>query len=377
MKTSKLCLVALTLVMAVSCVRTSIKGKIADVDTLVVKVWTGEYLQTLDTLALTESGEFSCNLDIKEGDPRFVYLYKGSDMLTPLVVERGDKIVLGGSEKGGLTIEGSPASLEIQKLSVETLSALSSLVVLSDEIDGAVSKAARAEITRKFNKIYVEHYRSRVKFLMEHPYSINNIVVLNERLGNLAIFSRPEDAIYFRTVADSLETVYPNSTYVKILKKDASDRMAALTISQQLSVAEELDFPEISLPGVDGQNISLTETVNSNRLTIVYFWDSYNAANNVFNSDYLKKIYAKYHSQGLEIYAVSIDTDKSAWARAVKDQKLGWKNVCDGLGVQSSVLALYNLQQIPTLFFITPKGILTDEKITKPEQVEPLVKKYL
>lgn len=368
---------ALALAMAVSCVRTTVSGTIADVDTLVVKVWTGEYLKTLDTLALAQDGAFKYRLEIEEGDPRFVYLYKGDEMLTPLVVEKGDNIHLEGSEKSGLTIEGSPASLEFQKLSVETISALSSLVALSNEIDGATSKAARAEITRKFNKIYLDHYRSRVKFLMDHPRSINNIVVLNERLGNFAVFSRPEDALYFKVAADSLEAVYPNSTYVKILRKDASDRMSALTISQQLSLAEELAFPEINLPGVDGKPVSLTETVNANRLTIVYFWDSYNAANNVFNSDYLKKIYAKYHSKGLEIYAVSIDTDKSAWARAVKDQNLGWKNVCDGLGVQSPVLALYNLQQIPTLFFISPKGILTDEKITKPEQVEPLVKKYL
>ena len=47
-----------------------------------------------------------------------------------------------------------------------------------------------------------------------------------------------------------------------------------------------------------------------------------------------------------------IDTDKAAWATVVKNQKLPWINVCDGNGSASTSLSLYNVNSIPTAYFI-------------------------
>ena len=63
----------------------------------------------------------------------------------------------------------------------------------------------------------------------------------------------------------------------------------------------------------------------------------------MMNLDFLLPVYETYRDKGLEIYAVSLDTDKGVWANAVKNQKLSWVNVCDGLGTASPALTLYNV----------------------------------
>ena len=72
----------------------------------------------------------------------------------------------------------------------------------------------------------------------------------------------------------------------------------------------------------------------------------------MFNLDVLQPVYKQFAPKGFEIYAVSLDTDKAAWATAVKTQNSGWINVCDGYGVSSPVVSTYNVQTIPSLFFI-------------------------
>ena len=92
---------------------------------------------------------------------------------------------------------------------------------------------------------------------------------------------------------------------------------------------------------------------------MVYFWASVMGEQKMFNQDVLKPVYKQFAPKGFEIYAVSLDTDKAAWATAVKAQEAGWVNVCDGLGTASPVISTYNVQKIPSLFFIIDGEVVT------------------
>ena len=72
-------------------------------------------------------------------------------------------------------------------------------------------------------------------------------------------------------------------------------------------------------------------------------------------------LYKEYHPKGLEIYSVSLDTDKGAWASAVKSQNLPWINVCDGLGAASQAAVLYNINRgLPVAYLIVDGSLAPD-----------------
>ena len=81
--------------------------------------------------------------------------------------------------------------------------------------------------------------------------------------------------------------------------------------------------------------------------------------------DTLIPVYNEFHDRGFEIYAVSLDVDKTAWATVVRSQQLPWINVCDTRGDQSPVITQYGLTALPTAYFLVdgdmdPNASVTD-----------------
>ena len=64
----------------------------------------------------------------------------------------------------------------------------------------------------------------------------------------------------------------------------------------------------------------------------------------------LRDLYDKYAKQGLEIYQVSLDADEHYWKTIASN--LPWICVRDAAGVYSSVVSLYGVQSLPSVFLI-------------------------
>ena len=90
----------------------------------------------------------------------------------------------------------------------------------------------------------------------------------------------------------------------------------------------------------------------------------------MFNLDVMKNIYADYHQKGFEIYSIAATADKAAWASVVKNQNLGWVNVCDPLG---TAVTLYNVPSLPYVYLIVDGTIVNVPSIKD----GPSLRKYL
>ena len=64
----------------------------------------------------------------------------------------------------------------------------------------------------------------------------------------------------------------------------------------------------------------------------------------------LRELYNKYHSQGFEIYQVSLDEDYHFWAQ--RSELLPWVCVFCEEGLQSDMVTLYRVDRVPTYFLI-------------------------
>lgn len=314
---------------------------------LLVKTAGGTLTEVMDTVRTDAGGTFSCVIPVQKGNPEFVYVMKDGRKLASAVLDCGDKVVIRTDTLGRYSVEGSEDSSLLRE--IETGYATYLGKVMSAYSGGASS----SDIAR----IYIEHYRSSMTFLMQHKGSIAVIPLLMEgvREGS-PTFSQLTDAIVFRNVCDTLASLYPSSRYVKTLEKETARREGILNLQNKMDKAPEVTHPALSLPSMDGTLASLDDL--DAKVVLLYFWSVSEATHKLFNQDVLKPLYQKYHPRGLEIYAVCVDPDKVAWGQTVKMQELPWVNVNDGLGTASAALRLYNVQTIPTTLLVTPDGIV-------------------
>lgn len=320
---------------------------------VVVKLLDINKMTVLDTLALDKNGNYSCTVPVKAGDPEFVYVYYGANKIASLILQKGESAKVVSDSLGNYSVTGSPESellCESEKAQAEFAAAVA---LTRSKLEGLNPSSAEAlKLGQELYRNYVSYYRKRVLYVMENSKSLTSIPVLYENVGDLAIFSQHTDALHFRNVCDSLLTVYPQSRYVKALETEAARRENLFRLDNFAGQAEEISFIDLNLADVNGQKVSLSSVAENKKVVMVYFWASVMGDQKLFNQDVLKPVYKQFAPKGFEIYAVSLDTDKAAWATAVKTQDTGWINVCDGLGTASPVINTYNVQQIPSLFFI-------------------------
>ena len=343
MKTVKILAAAAAALLFAACgPKTVIDGTLQDkADApVIVKLLDVNKYQVLDTVKTDASGAFSYKPELKEETPEFIYLFYGDRKIASLLLKQGDHVKVTADTLGNYTVEGSEESLLLQEVEGDYAQFLIDMNRLSGDPD------AQAELSRR----YVDYYRRSVRYVMEHNKSLTAVPVLFQRVNDgLAVFDQPTDGILFGSICDSLKTVYPESRYVKALEAEATRRTNILQISQRLQEAEQVGFFNIDLPNLAGTKTKLSDV--ESKVVMLYFWATTDEQK-LFNMDTLIPVYNEFHGRGFEIYAVSLDVDKSAWASVVKAQQLPWINVCDTRGDQSPYINMYGLTSLPMAFFL-------------------------
>ncbi len=298
-----------------------------------------------DTLSLGKGGRYSISLDVKKGQPEFVYITMDGRRLASIVLQAGDRITASGDTLAISAIAGSEESANLNEIDTDFDAFLASFLSAGSEAE--------------FNKIFIDYYRSRVKYAVSHMHSIAIIPMLTQHLAdNVPIFSNATDAVIFRMAADSLKTVYPESRYVKLLDAEARSREQLLGIENALSHAQEIGFPNLIIKDLNGEDVSLASL--ESKVTLLHFWNVDDPGQKMINLDILLPLYEEFHDKGFDIYAVCVSANKPRWAQVVKEQGLPWINVCDGLGLASGALTLYNVQSLPSTFIISGDELNTD-----------------
>jgi peroxiredoxin len=138
-----------------------------------------------------------------------------------------------------------------------------------------------------------------------------------------------------------------------------------------LPVGQAQDF---SMPNPDNEIIQLSDIEAD--LIILDFWASWCGPCRTANVQTLKPLYDTFQEKGLEIVSVSLDTNYDNWVAAIAEDQMNWINLSDLDGYNSSVLNLYNIFQIPSVFVLN-----ADQEILRmdihDEELETFVAEYL
>lgn len=366
-------------VFMVSCSRSArITGTVSGLQggEVVVKLLDVNTYNVLDTIPSDAEGRFSYSLEVEKGQPEFVYLFHNDTRIASLLLQRGDKITVNADTAGNYTVSGSEESSKLAEVEKDYADFSSRFLSVAGRLssleDGDPETPA---LKKELATAYTEYYRSRVKYILENSHSMTVIPVLYQSVGDgIPVFGQETDAIHFNNICDSLETVYPDSKYVKALRSEAKRRSDLLSLSVRLKNAPQLGYPDLELPDTGSRKVRLSEV--DSKVVLLHFWTSSDASQKMFNQDVLKPIYRDFHAKGLEIYQVALDVDKAMWARVVKDQGLEWINVCDGLGAASSAISTYNLGSLPVTFVISD-GELVEGRITDEASLRRLLGRLL
>ena len=364
--------------LAASCGRTArINALISDASSsdIVVKMLNVNTFDVLDTVTLDQDGKMAYKLELDKGQIEFVYLYYGGKRIASLLLQPGDKVSVVADTLGSYTVEGSEESAKLAQVEMDYAAALKKMTEMSEALENAQTTEQAVAMRQELAQEYVSYYRDRVKYIMQNSRSMSVVPVLYQTLGaNLPVFAQKTDAIHFKAMADSLSLSYPDSRYVKALRKEAERRMGYLEMDAIINSAQQIGYPDVELPDIDGQKRKLSEV--DAKVILVQFWTASDLSQKMFNVDVLKGLYKDFHSKGLEIYQISLDADKILWAQVVKQQKHPWISVCDSRGTASPYAASYNIQMLPSMFVIS-NGELVDGKVVDETSLRKLLKDLL
>jgi peroxiredoxin len=114
-------------------------------------------------------------------------------------------------------------------------------------------------------------------------------------------------------------------------------------------------FIDVSAPDTGGTVQSLKAIVDRSKCTLLLFWSS-DCSHCRDEMPFIKEYYEKYHSKGLGIYAISLESDPEKWKKFVEDKNLTWTNVISSQRADPNPAIQYMSVSTPTMVLIDSKG---------------------
>ncbi|HHT34839.1 MAG: redoxin domain-containing protein [Proteiniphilum sp.] len=218
------------------------------------------------------------------------------------------------------------------------------------------------------------------KVILGNPAGAAAYYALFQKINSFLIFDpyTRQDYPMFGAVATSWNRYYPDTERTRHLYEFT---MNALKVRRQQEQQAELlenaipetgtGLPDILLPSVNGEKVTLSSLKGK---VVLLDFTVYGADFSPKHNMDLNRIYERYRESGFEIYQVSFDSDEHFWKTAASN--LPWITLRDPQSVNSRLLPMYNVRELPTAFIVNREGDVV-VRVEAFEQLESELKKLL
>ena len=277
---------------------------------------------TLDSVKLSPGGKFKFSKP-KPEYPDF-YRLRLNNQLINFAIDSTETVSImadAGTFATSYTVEGSENSKAIKAITLAQLDANQAISRLRKEQENKMI----SDTTYQTQVVNVANAYKEVaqKYIYEAPMSTAAYFALFQQIDGLLFFDlyNPTDVKAYGAVATSYNHFYPESPRSKHLYNLTLQSMKVLRAQRPVDYsdvkAQEVSFLDIELPNVKGESLKLSE-IATGHVVLINF-TAYQAEWSPALNLKLGDLYTQYHTQGLEIYQISLDSDVHFWRNAASN----------------------------------------------------------
>jgi thiol-disulfide isomerase/thioredoxin len=198
------------------------------------------------------------------------------------------------------------------------------------------------EVNEKYDALSQEILQISINFLDENPSTLISAFILLSSLAQ-GITSEQIQNYY-----DKLDEQVKNSALGTMVKQEAER-----AIIKEIAVDEP--FRDMTMQTPDDKEMSISDYAGKGKYVLLDFWASWCGPCRAENPN-IVALYKDYKDKGFEIVGVSLDDDKDAWLKGIKDDSITWPQMSDLKGWKSEATFKYRVQGIPYTVLLDKEG---------------------
>jgi len=351
----------LVVILLASCARKTdsytIDGKVNDVDSGMIFMQKYEIDQwvKIDSAKL-DHGKFT--FKGKTTLPEMWYLVMNEkQVLIPLFVENSritleiyadsvDKVNITGSASHDIYKQYQEMNKDLDARIEETYKEWKNAKEIKDSLAMKLTDSVSTELDKQMKQNLMDFVKNNNKTAVS-PYLI---------IRNAWQFNLPE----LEELVNGLDTSLKTSVYTQSLKK-------RVEILKSVDIGQSA--PDFTLSDTSGNPVALS-SLRSGYL-LIDFWASWCSPCRAENPN-IVKAFQIYKNKGFNVLGVSMDSDRSRWIQAIKDDNLAWNHISDLKGWGNTVGKQYGIMSIPANVLLDPDGKIIAQNLKGEELMKKL-----
>lgn len=308
--------------------------------------------QGLDSIRLGEDGDFSLNGPAPQ-TPEFYRLRIG-ERIVNLSIDSTETISLRADLRtleSDYNISGS-GNCDTIRLLTQLLARLNTNCKKIAN-DRSLSLQKRDSLIMKQIRQYKEHIK--LNFIQNRYDKASSYYALFQSSHGSLVFNPLNDAgdvTWTSAVANAWQERWPQAQRTKNLvsiamRGRANTRQHVINLDLDNKKISESGIIDMGFPDLRGTERRLSQLKGH---VVLLDFTAYGLPDSQQRTMALRKLYEHYHTQGLEIYQVGLDTDEHYWKTMCSS--LPWICVWNPGGTANDIVRIYNVQQIPTWFLV-------------------------
>src|SRR5690606_22962833 len=308
----------------------------------------------VDSIALDESGNFYMEGTALEPTLYELLVEQESYML---ILENGEKVEFKADLNAPrqYTVKGSETSTKLKELNEMRDRFQEHQMNLQNEFEQRLGKGEEQAVVQHDliakNDVYTSDLAEQVL-----QFARNNEDNLAGFFGMLVLYS--VDPTGYEEVlveyAEKARYQFPNN-------ETAQSFATHMEEIKPLSIGQIA--PDFSSTTPDDKEVKLSDL--RGQYVLLDFWAAWCTPCRHENPNIVTQ-YHQFKDKGFTVFGVSLDQDREAWLKAIKDDKLEWTQVSELKMWNSEAGRLYNITAIPASFMIDPDGKIVGKNLRGP-----------
>ena len=249
-------------------------------------------------------------------------------------------------------VYGTKSNDDFIKYKSETKSLVDVMNNISSDAQNAVMNGdvvTAMELEKEYNS------KEREVMLYEWDFIVDNLDSYMSALL-LEVFMI-ENKVNKDSIIDVYES-FSNRIKVSDVGKNIADLLSQF--EDPIEVGEIA--PDFTAPSIDGPDITLSNVLLDNKVTLLDFWAAWCRPCRIENPN-LVRLHKKYKDAGFDIIGVSLDRTREQWEQAVIDDNLPWTQVSNLNFWNDPVARRYSIRAIPQSYLLNKDGLVMGKNL--------------